>query len=353
MPAEQGFVHEQRALRVVLRRGAVAEVPAEIDRLGARRVLLVGSARHGDGVARALAGSLAARVTDPRMHVPIEQAVAARALADEHRIDACVAVGGGSAIGLAKAVALHRPVPVLAVPTTLSGSEATRVWGLTEGGVKRTGKDPAVAPRVLVYDPDLAAALTVARAVPSLVNALAHAVEALWAPDRTPLTDVLAAEGATVLVRVLQGLAPGSGPTLAEHADAALHGAWLCGTVLDATTMSLHHKLAHTLGGTFGLPHAEVHTVLLPHVLAFNAPADAEVFRRVLGGPDPADRLQRLIADLCGPTSLGALGFRASDVARATELALASPYANPRPLDAAAVRELLTRALGGDRPRPE
>jgi len=346
------FVHDQRPVRVVFRRGALDGVGGEVERLGVRRVLLIGSARHADRVGALLGGRVQATVPGPRMHVPEDQAKSVQAQADDLDIDSCVAVGGGSAIGLAKIVARHRRIPVLAVPTTLSGSEMTRVWGMTTAGVKQTGRDDAVAPRTVLYDPDLLATLPVRSAVPSAVNALAHAVEALWAPDRTPLTDLHALEGAAAIARGLRGMRTADpAPAMAD----ALYGAWLCGMCLDSTTMSLHHKLCHVLGGSFGLPHAETHTVVLPHVMAFNA-GHAEPALVALGDaldmPDAATDLRALVTALDGPGSLGQLGLRSGDLDCATELVLASPYANPRPVTAAGVRGLLERALVGAEPTP-
>lgn len=344
------FVHEQRAVRVVFRRGASDDLPAEVLRLGAERVLLIGSPRHAARMSRTLGDRVAVFVPDPRIHVPLEQVEAVRADADRTAVDVCVAVGGGSAIGLAKAVALHRPVPILAVPTTLSGSEMTRVWGITSDGMKRTGRDPLAAPRTVLYDPSLVATLPIATAVPSAMNALAHAAEALWAPDRSPMTDLFAAEGAAALGRALKALA--DGPSLKIMSD-ALFGAWLSGICLDSTTMSLHHKLCHVLGGSFGLPHAPTHAVLLPHLIAFNrddAPHAEARLADALGFVDPATGLHELIGGLGGPTSLGDLGLRAEDLDRAAELALASSYGNPRALSKVAVRALLQRAQTGASP---
>lgn len=285
-----------------------------------------------------------AAVSDPRMHVPAEQARSVQAQADDCDVDACVAVGGGTATGLAKVVALHRRIPVLAVPTTLSGSEMTRVWGMTTAGVKQTGRDEVVAPRTVLYDPDLLATLRTATAVPSAVNALAHAVEALWAPDRTPLTNLYAREGAAAIGRALRG--PGSTEP-SEAVAEALYGAWMCGMCLDLTTMSLHHKLCHVLGGSFGLPHAET------HVIAFNAGLAAGAVRTLgdaLAMSDPARGLHSLVTALGVPRSLAELGMQPADLDRATDLVLASPYANPRPLTADGVRAVLERALHGAEP---
>jgi maleylacetate reductase len=348
---ENGFVHDQRAVRVLFRDGAFDDLAAETDRLGLSRVAAVTGPRYAARVTDALGTRLVTAVGDARMHVPVEQAEAVRARCADAGADGLVAVGGGSAVGLAKAVALTLRIPVLAVPTTYSGSEMTRVWGLTENGVKRTGRDPVVAPRTVLYDPGLFVSFPVGLAVPSAFNALAHAVEALYAPDRTPLTDIVAAEAVGRIVRAL--------PRMASDAGArteVLYGAWLCGTSLDSTTMSLHHKLCHVLGGSFGLAHAQTHTVVLPHALAHNersAPGAAAVVAEALGGPATADgsgagaRLQRFAASVGAPTNLRDLGLSRDDVGEAARLVLASPYANPAPLDPEGVRGLLERAWEG------
>lgn len=344
------FVHEQRSVRVVFRPGSHADLAAESDRLGLRRIAVVAGPRYAARVTGELGGRVALTVGDARMHIPREQADEVRGRCAELGIDGLVAVGGGSAVGLAKAVALTSGVPIIAVPTTYSGSEMTRVWGLTENGVKRTGRDPVVAPRVVLYDPDLLAGFPADLAVPSAFNALAHAIEARYAPDRTPLTDLVAGEAVAAIVRALPGLVPGD----PEARSRALYGAWLCGMSLDATTMSLHHKLCHVLGGTFGLPHAQTHTVVLPHVLGYNAghaPEAAAVVAAAL--PErPGDRstgraLQLFAASLGAPTRLSDLGMARADLASVTGAVLAAPYANPAPLDLARIDDLLRRAWDG------
>lgn len=346
---EDGFVHEQRAIRVVFRDGALDGLAAETDALGLTRVAAVAGPRYASRVTDVLGPRQATAVTDARMHVPLEQAEAVRAQCADAGADGLVAVGGGSAVGLAKAVALTLRIPIVAVPTTYSGSEMTRVWGLTEGGVKRTGRDPVVAPRTVLYDPGLFASFPVQSAVPSAFNALAHAVEALYAPDRSPLTDLVAAEAVRRIIRAL--------PRLGTHPEArseALRGAWLSGVSLDSTTMSLHHKLCHVLGG-LGLPHAPAHTVVLPHVLAHNAgaaPEAAAVVAESLGRPnaDAGVLLHEFAVNLGAPTRLRDLGLPHDALDDVVRGVLASPYANPAPVEAAGVRALLERAWRGSVP---
>lgn len=349
------FTYESRPGRVVLRPGAaVTATPAEVEHLGLRRVLVV-CGKRGETVARAVADALgdscAGLHAEARMHVPVEDADRAEAAARAAGADGVVAVGGGSSIGLGKAIALRTGLPLVAVPSTYSGSEMTPVWGLTEGRVKRTGRDPKVQPRSVVYDPELTLSLPVPLTVTSGVNALAHAVEALYAPDTSPLISLMAQEGVRAMAGALPELAARPGDLDAR--GRALYGAWLCGTCLGATTMGLHHKLCHVLGGTFGLPHAETHTVVLPYALAHNAPAAPgalSALSRALDTDDPPTALWDLAGRLGAPRSLAELGLQEADVAEAAVQVAGQPYANPRPVTADGVRAVLQAAYEGRRP---
>jgi maleylacetate reductase len=287
------------------------------------------------------------------MHVPVEVARQARDLAADLGADGCVAVGGGSAIGLGKAIALEHGLPVIAVPTTYAGSEMTPVWGLTEGGRKRTGRDVRVLPRSVVYDPELTLSLPPGLSATSGINAIAHAVEGLYAPDATPIVSLMAEEGTRALAAALPAVIA-DGSEVDARAE-ALYGAWLCGAVLAATTMSLHHKLCHTLGGALDLPHAQTHTVVLPHALAYNqsaAPDGVTALSRALGNvSDPARALWELAGRLGAPRSLRELGMAEADIPRIAEQAVAAPYANPRPVTVEGVAALLEDAWAGRPPR--
>lgn len=350
--SETAFTYEALPMRVVFGAGSLAQVPAEVDRLGLRRVLVLSTPR-GRELAEQVAASLghaAAGVFDQaREHVPIETAEAARAAAKDAGADGCLAIGGGSTIGLGKAIALESGLPVIAVPTTYAGSEMTSVWGLTADGRKQTGRNPAVLPRSVVYDPELTAELPVGVSVTSGFNAIAHAVEALYAPDASPIISLMAEEGVRSLLPALPILAA-AGPGTPDARSRALRGAWLCGACLGATTMSLHHKLCHVLGGTFGLPHAATHTVMLPYVAAFNIPAASaaeQALRRATDTDDVPGYLARLSTALGAPNSLAALGLTAADLPQVIEQVLATPYANPRPVTRDALESLLADALHG------
>ncbi|MFF7559472.1 maleylacetate reductase [Streptomyces pseudovenezuelae] len=349
------FTYESRPGRVVFRPGAaLTATPGEVEHLGLRRALVVCGSR-GEAVARAVAEALgdscAGLHAEARMHVPVEDADRAETVARAAGADGVVAVGGGSSIGLGKAIALRTGLPLIAVPSTYAGSEMTPVWGLTEGGAKRTGRDPRVQPRSVVYDPELTLSLPVPLTVTSGINALAHAVEALYAPDTSPLIALMAQDGVRAMTEALPLLAVD--PADLEARSRALYGAWLCGACLGATTMGLHHKLCHVLGGTFGLPHAETHTVVLPYALAYNAPAapDASTaLSRALVADDPPGALWDLAGRLGAPRSLAELGLKETDLAQAAVQVAGQPYANPRPVTADGVREVLQAAYEGRRP---
>lgn len=355
MTAPLAFTYQALPMRVVMGVGALDRLADEIDRAGLRRVMVVCSPERRE-LATAVAGLIGARAVDihahARAHVPAETAAAARRRAREVNADGCVAVGGGSAIGLGKIVALEQGLPVVAVPTTYAGSEMTPVWGLTQNGVKRTGRDPRVLPVSVLYDPALTVTLPTSVSVTSGMNAVAHAVEALYAPDASPVVDLMAEEGARALAAALPDVVA-DGTDLDARARAQ-YGAWLCGACLGATTMSLHHKLCHVLGGSLDLPHAATHTVVLPHVLAYNraaAPKAVAALDRALGA-DPAVRLWDLAGRLGAPRSLRELGMAEGDIDPVVRLALAAPYANPREVTGEGLRRLLRAAWSGLPPAP-
>jgi maleylacetate reductase len=346
------FAYSQQPMRVFFGAGRIAALPEEVDQLGLGRVLVVctpGGQPRAERAAELLGDRVAGLHPHAVMHVPAEAAEAAAAAARAAGADGCVAIGGGSAIGLGKAIARRAGLALIAVPSTYSGSEMTPVWGETSGGAKRTGHDPAVLPVTVVYDPELTTSLPVTASVTSAMNAMAHTVEALYAPNASPIPNLLATESARAIAQALPAVAEAPGDLDARAR--ALYGAWLAGSCLAVTTMGLHHKLAHVLGGSFDLPHAETHTVLLPHVLAHNAPAAPEAaatLGRALGTETPATALQALATRFGGPGSLAELGLTEADLDRAAELAAEASYPNPRPVTRDGVRELLDGALTGE-----
>jgi maleylacetate reductase len=341
------FTHEWHPARIVFGAGVRARAAEELGRMVVRRALLVVSPRLLEE-ARTLLGSLVAAVVDDAvMHVPVELAHRACAKASEVRADGLVAFGGGSSIGLAKAVAKETGLPILALPTTYAGSEMTSIWGLTEGGKKQTGRDPRVRPKTVLYDPELLLTLSQPAAGASGLNAIAHAMEALYAKDADPVTQLLAEESVAKLARHLPP--SGARPELSLALE-ALYGAWLAGVCLDQAKMGLHHKLCHVLGGTFGLPHAETHAVILPHVAAYNRDAARAAMARLacaLETEDAPAALFSLARRLGVPSSLDVLGMREEDLDTAASLVVENPYPNPRPVDFASARHLLRDAFRG------
>lgn len=352
-----GFVFEGLPSRVVFGAGSLARLGDELARLGAQRALVL-STPGQRALAEQVAALLEARVVGIHdravMHVPVESAERARAEATRLRADACVAVGGGSTIGLAKALALTSGLPIIAVPTTYAGSEMTPIYGLTEGGLKRTGRDPRVLPKTVIYDPALSLRLPVRISAASGMNAIAHAVEALYAEDANPVISLMAEESLRAMARALPRVAADPGDP--EARSDALYGAWLAGTCLGAVGMALHHKLCHTLGGTFNLPHADVHAVILPHVAHFNHVARPDALARVAaalgaaGAAAAGPALFRLSVSLGLPTSLRELGLARTQLPEAAELATSNPYYNPRRPDPDAVLDLLKAAYDGRPP---
>jgi maleylacetate reductase len=356
------FIYTAQPARVVFGAGSLQRLPEEVAALGAQRalVLCTPEQRAQAQAAADLLGPRCAGMFDgARMHVPVEAARQARERARSLGADCAVAVGGGSTVGLGKAIALESALPIVAVPTTYAGSEMTPIYGLTEAGVKKTGRDLRVLPRTVLYDPALTLSLPVALSVTSGINAIAHAAEGLYAKDGNPVMALMAEEGIRALAQGLRRVV--SAPRDIEARSACQYGAWLCGSVLGHVGMALHHKLCHTLGGSFNLPHAETHTVVLPHALAYNAAAAPQAMMRAACalGVNQAPAAAPLAAaqavfdlarELGAPTALRTLGLGEADLDRACDLALANPYWNPRAIERAPIRELLQRAWAGDPP---
>ena len=352
------FTYPGSPARVLFGLPFVEGVGVALDALGVQRAFLVAGAGPEASAAKVLNTALGDRAAalslDAAMHTPVD--VTERVLATLIRsgADGLVALGGGSSIGLSKALALRTGLPQVAVPTTYAGSEATPILGQTESGRKTTLRVEAVLPRTIVYDVGLTLTLPAKLSATSGLNAIAHAVEALYAQDANPVTSLLAEDAIRRLSRALPAIIVD--PANVEARSEALYGAWACGTCLGAVGMSLHHKLCHVLGGSFNTPHAETHAVVLPHVAAFNRGAAPGALGRVaqaLSAPDAAEGLHDLAVRLGAPTSLRELGLKASSLDRAADLAVSSPYWNPRTVDRAGVRQLLDDAYHGRRPSVE
>ena len=348
------FTFEALPGRVVFGVNAVEHLPREIDQLGARRALVLSTPQQ-EALARNVASRLGARSAGvyphAAMHVPVEVADTAIGEAARLGVDCVVAAGGGSTIGLGKAIALQSGLPILAIPTTYAGSEMTPIYGLTEGGLKRTGRDPRVLPKAVIYDPALTLELAVTISVTSAFNAIAHAAEALYAQNGNPITAMMAEEGIRAMAQGIERVV--SKPRDEGGRSDCLYGAWLCGAVLGTSSMALHHKLCHVLGGSWNLPHAETHTVILPHAIAFNQAAAPDAMRRIaraLNATSAAEGLFGLVKRLGAPLSLAEIGMKRGDLDRAASLVMTQPYYNPRPVTQEGVRALLEDAFLGRAP---
>lgn len=346
------FTHETLPQRVVFAPGAAADaVAAEVDALDGRRVMLVASEREAALAAPIAAGlPVALRHEEVVMHVPVPVAERARQAAADADVDMVVTVGGGSTTGLGKAVALTTGLPLVAVPTTYAGSEATDVWGLTEGGTKTTGVDRRVLPRSVVYDATLLTSLPAEMAVASGLNAIAHCVDAMWGPRVDPIDQALAGEG-------IRGLAAGL-PAVARGEDAGveqtLYGAYLAAVSFASAGSGMHHKICHVLGGMFDLPHAQTHAVVLPHVLAFNAPHAPEAERRIAAAfdaPSAVAGLAGLRRAVDAPVALRDHGMPEDGIVAAVPAVLAAiPADNPTPVTTENLTALLRAAWAGEEP---
>ena len=355
-----GFDYETRATRVVLRAGAARNVASELERMGTRRPLVVTTPGRA-AMARDLAasvGSAAEIWAGARLHVPAAIVEEAAASARRLEADVLVAIGGGSAIGVAKAVALRTDLPILAIPTTYSGSEMTSIWGITEGDEKRTGRDARVAPCVIVYDPLLTLELDPRTSAESGMNAIAHSVEALYAQNANPLTSLLAAESIRMMAGSLRRIV--REPQDVEARTTALLAAHFAGCALDMAAMGLHHRICHVLGGMFGLPHALTHAIVLPHVVAFNASAAPAAMATIATGlgesrdrvvaADAAGALRALNVALGISRTLEGLGLGDGDIERAAARVAETGIVHPRPITLDGARRILRGALRGNAP---
>jgi maleylacetate reductase len=285
------------------------------------------------------------------MHTPVAVTEKALGVAMELGADVVISLGGGSTTGLGKAIALRTGLPQIAIPTSYAGSEATPILGETRDGRKITQRAPAILPDVVIYDVDLTLTLPPGLTVTSGLNAIAHAIEALYAENRNPLISQLAISGIEALVRALPAIV--SDPADATARSDALYGAWACGTCLGSVGMALHHKVCHVLGGSFDLPHAETHSVILPHAVAYNeasAHAQLQPVANLLGAQSAATGLWDLARALGAPIALKDIGMPEAGLDKAAAEVTANPYWNPRPVAPAPIRAMLADAFNGTRP---
>lgn len=348
-----GLSKDQRVLFGVGLRNTLAD---EVRRLGCSRALILSTPLQSSSaldLAVSLNGMSAGVFSRAAMHTPVEVTKDALCHAQEINADCLIAIGGGSTTGLGKAIAYRTDLPQIVVPTTYAGSEATPILGQTEDGVKTTLTDRKVLPEVILYDPELVATLPVAMTVTSALNAMAHAAEALYARDKSDDSDALAIDGLTSFINALPKIL--QTPEDLAAREETQRGAWACGAVLRQVGMALHHKLCHTLGGSFDLPHAETHAIILPHAIHYNAQAVPDLLTPVtdlLGGSSSGMALWEFAKSLGAPLALRDLGLRAEDLDRVVEIATQNPYWNPREITAKGIRTLLENALNGEAPGP-
>lgn len=347
------FSYAGSPARIVFGDGSRSKVGEWIVTAGCKRALVLATA-HQRADAEALAteiGSLACGIfAGATMHTPVDVTEAAMKMVAETEADCVVSLGGGSTTGLGKAIAYRTDLLQIVVPTTYAGSEVTPILGQTEGGRKTTVRDARILPEIVIYDPALTLGLPVSMSVTSGLNAMAHAVEGLYARDRNPISTLMALEGLRAFSRSLPKIV--TAPDDADARNEALYGAWLCGTVLGTVGMALHHKICHTLGGSFDTLHAETHAVMLPHTAAFNARAAAAELAPAanLFGGSIGGGLWDFAKSIGAPLTLKEFGLTEADLDRAASIAVENPYWNPRPIDRGSIRALLQEAWDGRRP---
>jgi len=353
------FEYNGNPSRVIFGSGTLSTLAAELARLKVHTPLFLSTPEQQDPTVK-LAKSLGVGAdhvfAEATMHTPVHITEKALGFANAFGADSFVSLGGGSTIGLGKALSVRTGKAHICIPTTYAGSEMTPILGETVDGLKTTRRDPAILPTTVIYDVNLTLTLPPMMSATSGINAIAHAVEALYAANKNPVVSVLALEGIRSLARSLPTLV--SLPSDINARRDALYGAWLCGFCLGSVDMALHHKLCHTLGGSFNLPHAETHTIILPHSLAYNAPAIPEAMQKLAevlpdSDGDAIKGLNLLLERLGVQKALKDLGLKEEDVTKAAELALSKPYPNPRTLEKASIQELIRRAWAGENARAD
>lgn len=351
---QQAFEYQGNPSRIIFGEGSVSRTAEVLSDLGCSRALVLSTPFQNNDAERLASdlGNTAVGVfSEAAMHTPVDVTEKALSITNDLKADCTIAFGGGSTTGLGKAIAYRTDLPQIVIPTTYAGSEVTPILGQTQNGRKTTLKSPSVLPEVVIYDPLESRDLPVAMSVTSGINAIAHAAEALYAKDRNPVSTLMAAEGARALVAALPVIK--DDPKNADARSQALYGTWLCGSVLGSVGMALHHKLCHTLGGMFDLPHAETHTVILPHAVAYNAAVVPDLLTPIanaLGAEKPGLGLFEFARTLSAPITLKELGMPDDGIDRASDLAVENSYWNPRPIERDLVRRLIEKAYFGEPP---
>ena len=355
-PVTDRFVHDAAMPRVVFGPGSIDSVAEEVESLGGERVLLISTrsaTTAADRISAALDARVVGQIDEVAMHVPAELAARVTEDAIRQKTDLAVCLGGGSALGLGKAIALESGLSLLAIPTTYAGSEMTSIWGKTLDGEKATGRDPKVLPKTVVYDPELTIGYPANQSAASGMNAAAHCVEALYSSSATPVTNLLAQQGLKLLAQTLPEIV--ENPAELTARSKALQAAWFSGWVLGATQMGLHHKLCHVLGGSYNLPHSGVHSALLPYVTSWmtpHAPVAMESIGMSLGAAPAGSAIWALTDRIGAPTSLAAVGFDVAHIDDVTEQMVADSASSHAPGGQApvtkdAIRRILLASCDG------
>ena len=348
------FVYNGLPSRVIFGAGKRNQVKEELERLGIERAIVLSTADQsttGAQFAQLIGDRLGAIFPGAVMHTPVQVTEAAMHQMQQMNCDGILSVGGGSTIGLGKAIAYRTDLPQLVVPTTYAGSEMTPILGQTEGGMKTTLRSPKVLPETVIYDPELTLTLPDFISGPSGMNAIAHSVEALYAEDANPIISMMAEES----IRALGGALPrvmADGSNIEARSE-ALYGAWLAGACLGSVGMAIHHKICHTLGGSFDLPHADVHCLMIAYSAAYNRDAAPEAMKRIsraLGTENAPAGLFDLLQSVGRVKTLAGPGMTKAGLDKGAYLAVQNPFLHPRPGTRDGVCDMLQAAYEGRRP---
>jgi len=361
-----GFNYVSYAQEILFAPGVLARLRQTVEKRGWQRCMLCTSHSMRVGgqlgpIESNLGEKLVAVFERVQPHVQDGQVATALAAAREKSIDLVIGLGGGSALGMAKAVGFDLQLPIVAIPTTYAGSEMTPVYGITHTDEdpprKVTVSDPKVVPSLVFYDPQLTLDLPSALTASTGINALAHCIEALYSKTRNPLSSLAATEGVrhihAALLKCYQ-----DGKNLEARTE-MLFGSHLAGLSLASVSMGLHHGLCHVLGGSANVPHGIANAIILPHAILFNADVTAaqlipaaEAMNVPEIGNNPkeriealAQRISTLVRDMDLPQRLRDAGIREADLPRLAQLAFQNKTVqnNPKPITDVTQLESLLR----------
>lgn len=358
----QSFTHVGMPGRVIHGAGSVATLAAEVEALDARRVMFCCTKSRVPEVEK-LAATLGARFAGicdaAKIFVPLSAVEPGREMAAALNADCLVSYGGGTAVGLAKAIALggeglEGGMPIVSIVTTYSGSETTALQGIIgHDGVRTNYRDMRMLPKVLIYDPELMLDVPLDVSIASGFNSIAHAVSSYLGKDANPVANMFSENGIRAMSSALVRLA--QDPRDVDARSEALHGAWLCGMTLMSSGTTIHHKMVHVLGGGFDLPHGPTHAIMLPHSTAYNRDAAPEAMKGIARafGDEAADA-PRALFDLLGKSGaaegLKQLGLPEAALDEAADRIMIDRYFNLRDYDRSAIRAALQDAWEGKPP---